>query len=180
MKGLITSNTLIKQAEEKIEQGLKEGVREPYMKIVVAGMKVMLKGGPDGLLAKLKGSQDPISDCVKGALGLVEMLRRSAKGAMPADAMIPATMTLALQGLDFAEKLGLLKVGKAELDQATQLFVETVLPHMGITPQKMQQMTDQVHGVMQDPEKMSQLQRPQPPSQLRPAAPAVPTPPPGA
>lgn len=169
MKGLILQNSLIRQAEAQVEQRLKEGVREPYQKIVVAGMKYAMKGGPESLLAKLKDSQDPITDAVKGAIGVVGLLRRAAKGAMPVDALVPAAMTLALQALDFLEKAGVMKIGKAELDQATQLFVETIMPLLGVTPDKMQQITGKVTDIMQDPEKMRQLQMPQQGAQNVPA-----------
>lgn len=157
MAGLITSNTLLKQAEGQIEQRLKGGVRESYMKIVVAGMKYALKDGPKSILAQLKDSQDPITDVVKGAIGIVGLLRRAAKGSMPIDALIPAAMVLVLQGLDQAEKFGLLKVGKPEIDQATQLFVETLLPQLGLTPEKLAQMNGRVQKLMADPEQMAKL-----------------------
>lgn len=166
MKGLIAQNTLVLQIEKQIESRLKEGVRDPFMRIVVSGMKVAMKGGPDSILAKLKGSQDPVNDIVKGAIGVLGLLRRAAKGTMPIDAMIPAGMVLVLQALDFAERAGMLKIDKATIDQATHAYMETLLPMLGITPEKMAQYAGQVNKLTQDPEKMSQLQRPQPPSQL--------------
>jgi len=183
MNGLVAENSLIKQAEQKIEQGLKSGVHDPYMKIVISGMKVLLKDGPDGLMAQIKTSQDPLSDIVKGVIGLIGTLRRAAKGNMPTDAMVAAGMTLVLQGLDFADRTGVLKVGAAEIDQATQMYIETLLPLLGISQEKLARMTEQVHGVTQDPDKMQMIQRAgtasaQPPNPNPPPA-AQPTPPPG-
>lgn len=157
MKGILAQNTLIKQVEQQIEQRLKAGVRESYMKIVIAGMKYALNKGDQSLFAQLHDSKDPVNDCVKGAIGLVGILRRAAKGAMPADAMIPAAMTLMLEALDYAERAGLLKVDAAVVDQATQLLLNTLLPLLGITPQKLGQLTGQVHGAMQDPDKMAKI-----------------------
>lgn len=156
-KGLIVQNTLVKQVIAQIEQRLKAGVREPYQKIVVAGSKYAMSGGTGSILASLKDSQNVVDDCVKGAIGLVGSLRRAAKGVMPTDAMIPAGMTLALEALDFAERIGKLKVDRSVIDQATQLYVETLMPKLGITPAKLAQVTAQVHGVMSDPDKMAKL-----------------------
>jgi hypothetical protein len=169
MKGLIAQNSLVKQVEAQIEQRLRAGVRESYMKIVIAGMKFALNGGEKSILAQLKGSENVVEDVVKGAIGLVGVLRRSAKGAMPVDAMIPAAMTLMLEALDYAERAGMLQIDKAVIDEATQLFIETLLPRLGMTPQKLGEMTSRVHQVMQDPEKMAKLhgigQQPQPGAQ---------------
>ena len=160
MSGLITKNTLVKRTEDNIEKTLKPGVRESYMKIIVAGMKYAMSKGPEGLLGSLKDSQDPVTDIVKGAVGIVGLLRRAAKGTMPVDALIPATMVLILHGLDLAEQMGLLKVTAAEIDQATQLFAETIMPLLGISKEKFASMTEEVHGVMNDPNQMSKLQMP--------------------
>lgn len=157
MKGILAQNTLVKQVEQQIEQRLKAGVRESYMKIVIAGMKYALNKGDQSLFAQLHGSKNVMEDCVKGAIGIVGVLRRASKGAMPADAMIPAAMTLMLEALDYAERAGMLKVDAAMIDEATQQFLNTLLPLLGLTPQKIAQMTAQVHGVMQDPDKMAKI-----------------------
>lgn len=168
MKGIVSSNSLLKQVEAQIEQGLKAGVRENYMRVVIAGMKFALKDGPNGILAKLKSSKDPVADIVKGAISVVGLLRRAAKGAMPGGAMVPAAMTLTLHGLDYAERIGILKVDKAVVDQATQLFAETMLVVMGVSKDQLNKMTNKVHGLMQDPAQMAKLQQAPEPSQLHP------------
>lgn len=157
MKGILAQNSLVKQVEAQIEQRLRAGVRESYQKIVIAGMKYAMNGGEKSILAQLKDSENVLEDVVQGAIGLVGVLRRSAKGAMPVDAMIPAAMTLMLEALDYAERAGMIEIDKATIDQATQLFVETLLPKLGLTPEKLEEMTSRVHQVMQDPEKMAKL-----------------------
>lgn len=158
MKGILARNTLVKQVEAQIEQRLRAGVRDNYMKIVVAGMKAAMSGGDKSILAQMRGSKDVVRDAVEGAIGLVGTLRRAAKGVMPVDALIPAAMTLMLEALDYAERVGMITLGKDTIDQATQLFIETLLPRLGMTPQKLGQVTSQVHQVMQDPERMAKLQ----------------------
>jgi hypothetical protein len=163
MSGLINSaniaNPLLKQAEQYIENNLKPELRNDYMKIVIAGLKVGLDKGKDSILASLHQSRDPITDCVKGAIGVIGLLKRRAKGTMPVKAMIPAAATLMLQALDYADKAGIVTVGKDELDQATQLFTETILPFVGVSHDQMAKLTQQVHGIMGDPAKMAALKK---------------------
>lgn len=155
MQGLLMENTLLKRVEVEIERNMPENVREDYMKIVVSGMRYAMNKGPDSILATLKNSKDPLGDAVKGAINIVGLLRRASKGTMPLNAMIPAAMTLLLQALDFADKTSILKVGQAEVDKATQMFMETILPLLKVTPERMRAMLDQVHSTMRDPTKMA-------------------------
>jgi len=155
--GLLMQNTILKQAEAKIESQMRPDVRDNYMRIVVAGMKLALDKGPQGIMAGIKTSQNPLADIVKGAIGIVGTLRHAAKGTMPVTAMVPAGFTLMLHGLDFAEKVGVLQVTNAVLDQATQAYAEAVLAAMKISPAMVQSLTQKVHGVMQDPAKMAHL-----------------------
>ena len=126
---ILLNNKLLQVAELKIERNLTPQNRANYMKVVVAGMNVLLRGGPKSILAKLKGRQDPVSDCAIGAVNLVLILRKESKGVMPLKAMIPAGMTLMLKALDFANSLGQVKIGTAELDRATHIFTNTLFGH---------------------------------------------------
>jgi len=162
---ILAENSLIKQAEEQILQRLKTGVREPTLKLVAAGMKFAMRGGANSILAELRDSQNVLQDCVKGAIGLVGALRKAAKGEVPQTAMVPAAMILALQALDFAARMGKIKVTNEVLDEATQFFVEMILPAMGVSHDRMQQLTERAASVANDPETMRQISIPQP-SQL--------------
>jgi len=156
MTGLLIENTLLKQAEVSVERGIPPAQRDNYLKIVVAGMKYALDKGPGGVLASLKDSKDPLSDSVRGAIGIVGALRRGAKGTMPVAAMVPAAMTLLLHALDFAEKMKLLTITTVELNKATQLFSETIMPLLQVSKAKLDESVGQVHDILRDPEKMAQ------------------------
>jgi|TARA_R110000868_G_scaffold246180_2_gene502801 hypothetical protein len=161
MNGILMQNTLLKRVEAQVESQVPPAVRENYMKIVVSGMKYAMKDGANSIIASLKQSKDPLGDSVKGAINIVGLLRKAAKGTMPVNAMIPAAMTLLLQALDFADKTGILKVGQAEVDKATKMFMETILPLLNVPPEKMNAMMQQVHDLMRDPAKMAQLKEQQ-------------------
>lgn len=154
---LLAENTIIRRAEEQILQRLKEGMREPVMKLVNAGMKLAMDGGPKSIIAQLRDSKDVLHDCVKGAIGLVNVLRKSAKGSVSTGALVPAAMILALQGLDFAERLKLIKVTNQVLDQATQMFTDAILPAMGVSHERFAELTDRAANAANDPDKMRQI-----------------------
>jgi len=155
MTGLLIQNTLLKQAEDRVEKTVPPAQRDNYLKIVVAGMKYAMHKGQDGLLASLRDSKDPVSDSVKGAIAIVGVLRGNAKGTMPLEAMIPATMSLMFHALDFTEKMKLLTVTEAELDKATHMFMDTILPLLNVPKAKLDESMNQVHDFVRDPDKMA-------------------------
>jgi hypothetical protein len=152
------SSPILQAAEQKIEAGLDPAVKPNYDKIVVAGMAAGLQGGKDGILASLAKSDDPVRDAAKGAVSLVLILRRDAKGVMPVKAMVPAAMTLMLHALDFIARTGT-PIAEPELDRATRIFANDVLAAFHITAPMIQRATEAVKTVTQDPAKMEMIHR---------------------
>lgn len=150
---------ILAAAEQKVESQLTPDTHESYLKIVVAGMKAGLADGPNSILAGLAKSKDPVSDCAKGAIGLVLVLKHQAKGIMPVKAMIPAGMTLMLKALAFADRTGIVKVGNDELVRASHIFKDTFLAKFGVTPPMLQHAMIKVHALTQDPVAMEQMKR---------------------
>lgn len=156
---LSQNQPVLQAAEQKIEEQLLPEVKESYLKIVVAGMRAGMAGGPDSIIARLRTSKDPISDCAKGAIGLVDILKGQSKGHMPEKAMVPAAMTLMLKALSVAEQMGLVKIGPAELDQATKIFANTFMEKIGVSPQMMQHAIKKTKTMSDDPVMMEQMKR---------------------
>lgn len=182
-------NALAKQAEDKIEEAITPASRDAYERIVKAGMTVVLNKGRDGALASIKDSKDPVSDVVKGVIGVVSLLRKQSKGTMPEVPMVYAAMTLILHGLDFADKLGVLILDNETLEKATELFADTMLPVIGIQKEHVAQMGQRLEKIMADPasaEKLRQAQAKEEaansksgaPPAVPPAAPEAPAAPP--
>lgn len=151
---LLLSNQILQAAEQKVESQLTPENRANYMKIVVAGMKLALAKGPNGILASLKQSKNPLNDCAEGAINICLLMSKQSRGTMPAKAMVPAAMTLMLHALDFADKTGVLKVGTPELVKASHIFTNHVFKAFGITSQMLHTAAANIHGIMQDPAKM--------------------------
>jgi hypothetical protein len=57
------NNKILNDSEQKIEASLTPENRNNYMKIVVAGMKVAMQGGPNSILASL--CNKPVLDAEK-------------------------------------------------------------------------------------------------------------------
>jgi len=152
---ILLDNKILMAAEQKIESGMTPEAKDQYLKVVVAGMKIGLDGGPNSQLGKLlQRSKDPIKDCAEGAVNLVMVLKRGAKGVMPLKAMIPGAFTLMLEALDTAEKAKIVKVGAEELNRATKIFGDYLFKVLNITPQKMNVAAGAVGGIINDPAKM--------------------------
>lgn len=149
-------NPLLQQTESALEARLKPETRADYMKIVVAGLHIALAGGPNGFLAKLHASNDPIGLCAKGAAQLVLVMSKEAKGTMPRQAMVPAGLTLMLHGLDFIDRAGV-KIGANELARATTQYGNELFHRQGITPEMLKNATAKVHSIVQDPDAMAKI-----------------------
>lgn len=151
------NNPLLQQAEAKVEAGLTPENRANYLKIVVAGLHIGLDKGPDGILASLAQSKDPVADAAKGAISLVLILRKQAKGVMPLKAMVPAAMTLMLKALDFADRSKIVKVDNPELVRATHIFTDTMFARFGITKAGLANAASRVNALTNDPAAMAKI-----------------------
>lgn len=158
---ILLNNKILQSAEAELESKLLPDVKDDYMRIVVAGMRAALHGGAGGslLVERLQRSKDPLTDIAKGAVNLVVALSHQSQGVMPMKAMVPASMTLMLQALDFADKAKVITVGAAELVKATHIWSNRVMTVFHITPAMVNKAADMAHGVMKDPTQMEAINR---------------------
>lgn len=156
---ILLNNKLLQAVEQKIESQLLPDTRDAYMRIVVTGMKAALKNGPNGMLAKLKQSKDPVGDAARGAVNLVILINHQAGGKAPPKAIPPAAATLLFQGLDFLDRSGVVKVDATVLGNAITIQQNYLLAKFKVTPQMMSNAAANVHKVMQDPTMMEKINR---------------------
>jgi hypothetical protein len=156
---ILLNNKLLQATEAQIEANLTGQTKEDYLKIVVAGQRYALHGGKDGLLASLKNQPNPIRDCVRGAVNIVGHLKMLARGTMPVQAMVPAAMSLMLQGLDFLDRSKTKPIGKEELVLATRLFIDDICKLMNVTPQVLARLASQTQSVLKDGGKVEMMKR---------------------
>lgn len=153
------SNPILAEAEQTIESNLQPAMHDAYLKIVVAGLHILLDKGDAGFMAKLKSSKDPIGDCGRGAASLVMIMRKQAQGVMPMKAAIPAGMTLMIHGLDFVSRANIAKVDAPDLANAAQVYTDTLFAKLGITPSVLHQAIARAHAATQNPAVMAQVNR---------------------
>lgn len=151
------SNPTLQAAEEKVESQLTPQNRGNYMKVVVAGMRAGMAGDDKSIIAGLKDSKDVLHDCAVGAINLTLILAKESRGTMPLQAMIPAAMTLMLKALDFAERMGLVKVGAEELVQATRIFANTFCERAGVNGQMIKHAMGKVQEISNDPKAVGKM-----------------------
>lgn len=151
------SNPLLQKTESQIETNLTPENRDNFNKIVVAGMHVALDKGPNGLMGSFAQSKDPIADAAKGAVSLVLILRKQARGVMPVQAMVPAAMSLMLRALDFIDRSKIAAIGQPELVRATHIFTDFIFARLGITKAGLANAATKVHGITQDPSAMAAI-----------------------
>lgn len=151
-------DSILQQAEDKVEAQLTPETRDNYMKIVVAGMHIAMDKGPDGMLGQYKkNSKDPIDGAAKGAIGLVLGMQKQAKGIMPNKAMIPAGMTLMLKCLDFAESAGMVKIDNDAVVRATKIFADTWMRVFHVTPAMFNHAVGKVNKLAADPQAVEKM-----------------------
>lgn len=154
-------NKLLQQAQAKIEEGVKN--KDAFAKLVRAGTKIIYdKAIFDKLSEGLAQSQDVVSEVAKGLVAVLKLMAQRARGTVPPDALLQAGMALLIDALDFMEQAGLVEVDKNVLGEATQEFIEAMLPVLGLSPDKLEAALGSVKQTMADPQKMAQFKGIQP------------------
>lgn len=155
-------NPMIVKAEAAIDAKVSKADKAAYDKICLAGMKVMFSKETHGqLLQGLQESEDKLKTAIEGVIGLLGILYKESRNTMPVGPMILAGQSLMMEALDFMEQGGMVEVTPDLLAEATQSYIETLLPKLGVTPDKMQALMSQTQGVMSDPQKMAQYKQTQ-------------------
>lgn len=160
-KGL--DDDLLKATEEHIESRLTPEVKTYFQRIVLAGMKYAIHGGPNGVMRNLKSAPDPLKAIAVGAVNLAFMLLKS-ENPHPSPTMLVATThasyALMLQGMGVAAKMGLIEITGGDggtIDKATKMATDQIMANMHVTPDKMNAAAAKVHGVMKDPAQMQMI-----------------------
>lgn len=151
------SNPMLATTEQTLEKNLQPSIQQDYLKIVVAGMHILLDKGAAGFMAKLKSSKDPIGDCGRGAASLILVMKKQAQGVMPMKAAVPAGITLMLHGLDFVDRAKIEKVDAAALASASRAFTNTLFQKLNITPDMLNKAVAKAHAITQDPAEMEKI-----------------------
>lgn len=154
-------NEMIIKAEAAIDAKVPPKDKAAYDKIVLAGMKVMFSKETHGQLLQGLQESPEMKTVVDGIIGILGILFQESRNTMPVGPMILAGQSLLMEGLDFMEQGGMIEVTPDLLAEATQLYIETLLPKLGMTPEKMAAIMSKAQGVMNDPQKLAQFKQAQ-------------------
>lgn len=151
---------LLKANEDAILAKLDPKMRRDVQRIVLAGMKVAIHGGPNGILRNLPTSKDPVRDCAIGAVNLAFMMVKSQNPTPSSDVLAAtayASYLLMFQALDVAAKMKKVEITPEVITQATKVATDRVLANMGLTPAKMNMIVSKVGAVTKNPEQMKTI-----------------------
>ena len=156
------NNEMIIKAEAAVDAKVPPADKAAYDKIVLAGMKVMFSKETHGqLMQGLQQAEDKLTTAVEGIIGILGILFKESRNTMPVGPMILAGQSLLMEALDFMEQGQMIEVTPEVLGQATQSYIETLLPKLGMSAEKMKAIMAQAQGVMDDPQKMAQYKKSQ-------------------
>lgn len=138
-------NQLLQQAEAAIRAKAKN--IKGLDKVVQAGLGTIFSpGGAKLFKEQVTKPGDIVENAAEGAAKLMGHLFEQSKGTMPMDAMVPGGQIVLLNGLDFLEEAGKIKVDNDVVARATKAYSSYILQLLGVTPEKMNQMIKDRQG----------------------------------
>jgi hypothetical protein len=143
---------------QKIVDSIK--LDDPSQRIVTAGLRFMFDPKTHKMLIEgIEDADDPLNMIGKGVAGIVVMMKKRAKGTMPPDGAVKASVVLLMHALDFAAKVDLIEESPEVINQSLQPMMEAMLSAEGITPDKMGALLSNVQSVVEDPAKFEAFQK---------------------
>ncbi|HUW38604.1 MAG TPA: hypothetical protein VMV91_14865 [Rhodocyclaceae bacterium] len=141
-------NPILKKIEAGIEAKIPPESRQQYMAIVVSGMQIMFSTGTRHLLMqKIQQPGDIVTKVSMGIAQLIGTIYNQAKGKMSVPEAIPAAITLAMQALDFAERMKVTPPVTGDVAaQVVQATAQATLKLFGIGRNKVQEVLSARQG----------------------------------
>lgn len=129
-------------------------------KVADAGKKVLYSPQTqDMVVQQLQHGTDP-ETIGSGVAKLSAILMNQSKGTIPPKVLFPASLLLLLEVLSFLEEAGAVKVTPDFLAQCTQAVGSAYLQSLGVTPEKLSQLTGGKADDMAQPEQAEQPAEP--------------------
>jgi len=121
-------------------------LKDAYLRIVAAGMKVMFSDKTRGLMQQqLEASPDMVKNLSDGIAGLMAILYKQSKG-MPKQLIIPAALELLAHAIELVTKTKIASLTPEQIGQAIQATVNAVLAKFGMSPEQAQAALQQMAG----------------------------------
>lgn len=119
-------------------------LQEAYERVVIAGMKLMFSKESHKLMLDELRKEGPLGQKLgMGIAGLMLLLIKESNGTIPPEVIIPAGINLITRAADFIRKSKLEKITNADIGDAMEVMITTILQKFGVEPEKLAQMLDQ-------------------------------------
>lgn len=120
-------------------------LKESYLKIISAGMKVMFSDKTSGMMVQqLKSSPDMVKNLSDGIAGLMAILFKQSQNKMPQQLIVPAALELLTHAVDFIAKTKMAQLTPKQVGDATVATIYAVLAKFHISRAQADQMLAQM------------------------------------
>lgn len=149
-KGLIQDKMARPEGDDIDVETIKENIKMPpelqeaYERVVIAGMKVMFSKESHKLMLDELKKEGPIGQKLgMGIAGLMLLLVKESNSTIPPEVIIPAGINLLTRAADFVRKTELEKITNADIGDAMEVMISTILQKFGVEPEQMAEMLNQ-------------------------------------
>ena len=149
-KGLIQDNMARPDGEDLDTEAIKENIKMPpelqeaYERVVIAGMKVMFSKESHKLMLDELQKEGPVGQKLgMGIAGLMLLLVKESNNTIPPEVIIPAGVNLLSRAADFIRKSEIEKITNADIGDAMEVMISTILQKFGVEPEQMAEMLNQ-------------------------------------
>lgn len=128
---------------------LQPNMRQAYMRVVMAGKKVMYSPQMQGQVVELlKGPGSMGHKLGQGVVALMGILMEQSQNTLPPQLIIPAATELVAEAADFLRKAGA-KVSDNDIAEGIADMIATVMQRAGISPEQLPDLMRQQGGAAQ-------------------------------
>jgi hypothetical protein len=149
-KGLIQDKMARPEGDDLDTETIKENIKMPpelqeaYERVVIAGMKVMFSKESHKLMLDELQKEGPVGQKLgMGIAGLMLLLVKESNNTIPPEVIIPAGVNLLSRAADFIRKSEIEKITNADIGDAMEVMISTILQKFGVEPEQMAEMLNQ-------------------------------------
>ena len=149
-EGLIQDKMARPDGEDLDTEAIKENIKMPpefqeaYERVVIAGMKVMFSKESHKLMLDELQKEGPVGQKLgMGIAGLMLLLVKESNNTIPPEVIIPAGVNLLSRAADFIRKSEIEKITNADIGDAMEVMISTILQKFGVEPEQMAEMLNQ-------------------------------------
>ena len=149
-KGIIRDKMARPEGDDIDTETIKKNINMPpelqeaYERVVIAGMKIMFSKESHKLMLDELQKEGPLGQKLgMGIAGLMLLLFKESNQTIPPEVIIPAGVNLLSRAADFIRKSEIEKITNADIGDAMEVMISTILQKFGVGPEQMAQMLNQ-------------------------------------